>query len=272
MQKKKWARLGLAVVIVSGAFAGMSAAGCGGDDSSGTPKPDGGKSDSSIPPGDSGPGPDSGQLGDSATKSDGDGGPTVPNAKVYVIPAATDPLAPPFRFCFGIGSPADGGTVSIAPFPPLPDSPLAPSFPIAGFFPGFGGPLNSAPQLKSFDLNTLTLSLYAIDATKIANDTVDGGPDGGAEPECASFIGAAGAGGGTLTLNTDFWYLGTIPQGTLKHGETWVAAITGCVPGEPNPTGPSSPGNLLCQNPKLPAYSMANGNLTLTAWQLDNTT
>jgi hypothetical protein len=159
----------------------------------------------------------------------------------------------------------DSGSISTAPFPPLPDTQLSPSFPIAGFFPGFGAPLTSAPQVSKIDLSLVSLAIYAIDATKIANDTADSGlSDAGAEQQCAAFIGAAGAGGGSLTLNTDFWYIGTIPSGTLKHGETWVVAVTGCFPGEDGTEAD------FC--PTTPPYSATTGNLGIKAWQVDNTT
>jgi len=262
MQKKKWVRVGLAAAIVSGAVGGISAAGCSGDDNTVTPPADGGK-DSSIPQGDTGPGGDTGVPSEGG--GDADAAPTVPNAKVYLVHAAADALAQPLRFCFGIvGGTGDSGTISTAPFPPLPDTQLSPSFPIAGFFPGFGAPLTSAPQVANIDLSTVSLAIFAIDATKIANSTADGGPDGGAEEQCSSFIGTAGAGGGSLTLNTDFWYVGTIPSQTLKHGETWVVAITGCFPGEDGTEAD------FC--PTTPPYSAATGNLGIKAWQVDNTT
>jgi hypothetical protein len=147
----------------------------------------------------------------------------------------------------------------------LPDTPLSPSFPIAGFFPGFGAALTSAPQVAKIDLSTVSLAIFAINATKIANDTADSGlTDAGAEQPCANFIGAAGAGGGSLTLNTDYWNIGTIPAQTLKHGETWVVAVTGCFPGEDN--------NEADFCPTSPPYSAATGNLGIKAWQVDNTT
>ena len=262
MQKKKWVRVSLAVVIVGGAFGAMSAAGCSGDDTSGTPPKTDGGHDSSVT-GDSGPMGDSSPPGEGG--GDADAAPTVPNAKVYLVHAAADPLAPPLRFCFGIVTgTGDAGTIATAPFPPLPDTQLSPSFPIAGFFPGFGAPLTSAPQVAKIDLSTVSLAIFAINAIKIANNTADSGlTEAGAEEQCSGFIGATGS-GGSLTLNTDYWNIGTIPAQTLKHGQTWVVAVTGCFPGEDGTEAD------FC--PTSPPYSAATGNVGIKAWQVDNTT
>jgi hypothetical protein len=271
MQKKKWVRVGLAAVIVGGAIGGISAAGCSGDDSTGvTPGKDGG-SDSSIPQGDSGPTGDSSMpTGDTGTGDGSDGSVKLPNAKVYLLHAAADPNARPLRFCFGL-NPTDAGTATVAGgIDPFPDFVTVPGG-IAGLYPGFGGSTAASPKLATFDLSTLTIALYAVDAASILNNTADGGPDGGAEVPCEGLIGndALGKGatspgnGATLTLNSQFWYLGTILKGTLNHGQTWVAAVTGCFAGE------DSSDQAFC--PSSPPYG-ANGNLSLKAWQLDNTT
>jgi hypothetical protein len=264
MQTKKWVRVGLAGVVVGSALGGMLAAGCGGNDKGSNNTSDAG--DSSAPPGDA-------HVNDTGLDAEAAAAPPV-FAKVYLVHAAVDPNAPPLRFCFGLGNPADGGTVSVADsIPPFPDTKVSPAFPIAGLFPGFGGSVSTSPKLSSFDLSILTISLYAIDATKIAADTADGGPEGGAEVPCEGLIGTdalgkgSDAGGGTLTEGTDYWYLGTIPKGTLLHGTTWVAAVTGCAPGETVDNVPFCGGP-----PALPTYSATTGNLTLTAWEVDNTT
>ncbi|HEY5242587.1 MAG TPA: hypothetical protein VIJ22_14005 [Polyangiaceae bacterium] len=271
MQKKKWVRVSLAVVIVGGAFGAMSAAGCSGDDTSGPgPKTDGGK-DSSVN-GDSGPMVDSSPQSDTGLGTDADAG-KPPNAKVYIVHAAADPLATPLRFCFGV-NPTDAGTSTVTgSINPFPDFVTVPGG-IAGLYPGFGGSTASSPALKAFDLSILTIELYAIDATQISQDTADGGPDGGPEVPCEKLIGSDGLGaaagggtsaaGGTLVLNKQFWSLGTIGSGTLNHGETWVAAVTGCFPGED--------ANEADFCPTSPAYSNATGNLSFKAWQLDNST
>jgi hypothetical protein len=270
MQKKKWVRVSLAVVIVGGAFGAMSAAGCSGDDTTTPPKTDGGKTDSSVS--DSGTTGDTSPQGDTGSGTDGDAA-TPPNAKVYIVHAAADPLATPLRFCFGV-NPTDAGTSTVTgSIDPFPDFVTVPGG-IAGLYPGFGGSTASSPVLKTFDLSILALELYAIDATQIAQDTADGGPDGGAEIPCEKLIGSDGLGaaagggtsaaGGTLILNKQFWSVGTIAKGTLNHGETWVAAVTGCFPGED--------ANEADFCPTSPAYSNATGNLSLKAWQLDNAT
>ena len=281
MQKKKWVRVGLSAVVLAGAFGGVTAAGCGGDDDSTGPKSDSGTPDNSVgetsttdSPHNDGPAVEAGGGGDG-----GDGGPSIPNAKVFLVHAATDPLAPPLRFCFGINTSGDGGgTVTVADnIAPFPDFVTVPGSPVAGLLPGFGGSTASSPKLASINLSTLNITLFALDATKIANDTADGGPDGGAEVPCEGLVGtdgkgAGGSGGGTLTLGTDYWNLGTIAAGKLLPGTTWVAAVTGCVAGEPGPTGPTAPNSALCNGGPLAPYSATTGNLTLQSWQVDSTT
>jgi hypothetical protein len=273
MQEKKWLRVGLATLIVGGAIGGMAAAGCSGDDNTGTPTKDGG-SDHSVADSSSGGNPetgsDTGKPGDSGGGGDGEAGPGVPNAKVFLVHAAVDPNAPPFRFCFGLGNAADGGTVTVAGgIDPFPDFKLTPTAPVAGLFPGFGGSTANSAQLAAFDLSTLTISLYALNAASplVATDTADGGPDGGAEIPCEGLIGSdglgtAGTGHGILTMGTDYWYVGTIPQGTLAHGTTWVAAVGGCAPGLSAQQGALCPAG----------YSAATGNLQLIPYKVDSTT
>ncbi|HEY3822652.1 MAG TPA: hypothetical protein VGL81_36050 [Polyangiaceae bacterium] len=282
MQKKKWVRVGFGVAIVGGAFGAVSAAGCSGDDTS-TNNPNDAGHDSSMTTGDSSMTGDSSPAGDSAMTMDGaeTGAPVY--AKVYIVHAATDPLSVPLRFCFGI-SPVDAGTSTVTGgIIPFPDSVTLPGG-IAGLYPGFGGSTASSPTLKTFDLSGFSIELYAIDATQIANDSAAGAEAGTAEVACEKLIGADGLGasadggasalGGTLIRNKQFWSLGTIPKGTLNHGQTWVAAVTGCFPGEPAP-GAGGPGSALCNSPldtTQPAYDATNGNLALRAWQVDNTT
>jgi len=71
-----------------------------------------------------------------------------------------------------------------------------------------------------------------------------------------------GTGHGTLTLDKQFWMLGTIPKGTFAHGSTWVLAATGCFPGLSATEAESCPAT--------PSYSSANGDLSLAAWELDS--
>jgi hypothetical protein len=264
MQTKKWLRVGVVGIIASSALGGVLAAGCGGNDqgSGGNDKDAG---DSSTPRADAPTSADTGVV-DTGVEAEAAAPPVFP--KVYLVNAAVDALAPPLRFCFGLGNPADGGVVQIQDMiPPFPDSP-EPEFPIAGLFPGFGG-LVSSPKLDTFDLSKLTVSLYAIDATKIATDTAEAS----AEVPCEGLIGtdalgkASDAGGGTLTQGSDYWYLGTVSAGELPHGTTWIAEVAGCAPGETVDNVPFCGGP-----PTLPAYSVATGNLTLIPLELDSTT
>jgi hypothetical protein len=264
MREITWIRLGLAATVAGTAIAGMGvAAGCGGGDNSSPQQTDSGLHDQSTS--DSPVVMDSGGGRDTGTSDAADAAPPIPNAKVYLVHGATSPLSPPLRFCFGVPG-ADGGvSVPSLGLDPFPDTVLSPAFPIAGLFPGFGGSVTDSPQLKkmNLDLSTLSIALFAIDATKIASDTADGGPDGGAELPCEKVIGSDPlASSGMLKIGKDYWYVGSIPKGTLTKGTTWLGAVTGCPPGE-DPTNA-----LLCPQP----YDMTAGNLTLKAWQLDNTT
>jgi hypothetical protein len=265
----KLVRVGLAAVIVGGAFGVISAAGCSGDDNNGGGGHDSGTDHSATPDGsssggDTGPGP---ETGTNDTGSDGEGG-TTNYAKVFLVHAAVDPLAPPLRFCFGVDNSGNGSAVTVAgKIPPFPDYKVSPLAPVAGLPPGFGGSTATSPTLKAFDLAALPIALYAVNAIKIANDTADGGPDGGAEVPCENLIGSDAKGSvdggtGTLALGTDYWYLGSIPKGTLAHGTTWVAAVAGCAPGE------SGTAAALCGA----SYNATTGNLKLVPYQLDNTT
>jgi hypothetical protein len=275
MQKKTWIRLGLTTLLVGGAVGSMTVAGCGGDDNTGTPPKEAG-ADTTNPA--EGGGTDSsktdGPASEGGNAEGGEGG-TKANAKVYLVNAASDPNAPPLRFCFGINSAGDGGgTVTVTDaIPPYPDTRVSAAFPIAGLFSGFGGLVNGSGKLAAFNLGTLNITLYAINAIAIANNTADGGPDGGAEEICENYVGTdgkgtAGTGGGSLTLGTDYWNLGTIPSCTASPGaclaqtQTWVAAVTGCFPGETGAAAAACP----------TGYNASTGNVGLTAWQLDNTT
>jgi hypothetical protein len=270
-----WVRVGLATLIAGSALGGASMAGCSGDDNNGGGNKDSGTADHTNPTdgpsgGDGPTGNETGPTGEGGSDAAKEAGPTVVNAKVFLVHAAASPNTHPLRFCFGLGNATDGGVVTVTGgIDPFPDFKVNPAFPVAGLFPGFGGSTASSPQLKTFDLKTLTISLYAIDAIKIANNVADAGPDGGAEIPCEGLIGSDGLGStagtksGTLTQGTDYWFLGSIPAGTLDHGTTWVAAVTGCAPGEA-PTYSAA----FCPSP----YSATTGNYQLSAFKLDNTT
>jgi hypothetical protein len=259
-----WIRFGLAATIAGTAIVGMGvAAGCGGgDNSGGGGGMEAGMQDHSVT--DSPVTPETGgqETGVHETGADVEAGPVIPNAKVYLVHAATSPLAPPFRFCFGLPT-GDASITTPSGFDPFPDTVLSPAFKVAGLYPGFGGSVTDSPKIKVIDLSTIAIALFAIDATKIAGDTADGGPDGGAEVPCEQLIGTTPlSSNGSLKLGTDYWYVGSVAKGTFLKGTTWLAAVTGCPPGE-DPTNAA-----FCPQP----YDMTNGNLTLKTFQVDNTT
>jgi hypothetical protein len=252
------ALVGLGTALVVGGLGAVGAAGCGGSDNGGGGSMADSSTDTSMMMAETGV--DSGVQdahadADAAKPSPGDGampeaGPMPNWPKIYVVNASPD--APPLRLCVG----AAGSVLSL---PPLPDMPT-PGLPFPGLFPGTGGPL-VAPA----DISPLTLTLYAVNALKVAKDTADGGPDGGAEITCDQLVPVGDAGGGNyLTPNVDFWQLGTIKGGTVADNNSYVVAITGCIPGEATDAGVG----LTCGS----GYSPTAGNLALTFFTLDSTT
>jgi hypothetical protein len=259
-----------------------SLAGCGGVVAAGGAGDAGSDVNGSLPPGigddDSG-----GPHVDSTAPPPWDGGPDVhpvptdtgaPDvqpgatvAKVYFVNAAVDPTAGPIRFCVGLA--VSPGTVTVAggifPFPNAGDV----LSPIPGLQPGYGMPLDQDPQLSAFDLSTLSIAFFALDARNplVAHDTPAGGPDGGAERPCENLIGtdglgAGGQGGGVLVPGKDYWPVGALPKGTFAHGSAEVLAVTGCFPGLAGSQAAFCPAG----------YDPLKGNLTLTMWKLDTST
>jgi len=276
MQDKKWVRVGLATLILGGAFGCVSAAGCGSSSSGGVGPTDSGADHTNTDSGSSSGGMDSGGK-DVVNDNNNAETSTPPNANVYLVNAVVDPKAPPaFRFCFGIPSAVDGGPTSVVgTYTPLPDYKESPIAPVAGLPQGYGGNLSANKVIEGINLAALSLKVYAINAANplVADQIVDGGPDGGAEAYCQYFIGSDGLGAtstgtpnpkGVLTLGTDYWPVGEITKGQLASGTTWLAALTGCVPGE---TDNNDIG--LCGGA---AYSSANGNLSLQLMEVDSTT
>jgi hypothetical protein len=244
------------LVLAVGGLASALAGACSSSSGSSSGATQDASEDFSVPPveagGDDGP-----------TLYDVDAGPPIVFPKVYVVNASPD--APPLRFCLGFGAPGEGGAVVVGGgLSPSPDQAMA-GLALAGLYPGYGMPLDD----HGVDLATLTVSVFALDATNatVAANTADGGVDASLEAACEALIGNDGLGaatsdaGGLLQPGRDFWNLGTVPMGVLAHGTTWLAAVTGCVPGETNAAA-------LC-----PAgYDATSGDLQLTTWQLDTTT
>jgi hypothetical protein len=145
---------------------------------------------------------------------------------------------------------------------------------VAGLLAGYGVSTASSAQLATFDLATLSLVIYALDADApiVAGDTVAGGPDGGGEAPCEFLVGSDGLGAttpgspfpykGVLTEGTDYWQVGTLAPGQIASGTTWLGALKGCVPGE------AADAAARCGA----GYGSATGNLAMTFWKLDSTT
>jgi hypothetical protein len=234
---------------------GVALAGCSSSSGGSAPAQDA-SVDASVPPVEAG---EDGPLPPDATTDAG--APVVP-PRVYVVNASPD--APPLRFCLGFGAPGEGGAVVVGGGLAASPDQASPGRALAGLYPGAAMVLDD----HGVDLDSLTVTVLALDATNplVAQNTADGGVDGGLELACEDLVGNDGLGaasdaGPGLVPGRDFWDLGTIPIGTLGHGATWLAAVTGCVPGEANAAA-------LC-----PAgYDATAGDLGLATWALDTTT
>jgi len=257
MQNAKWIRFGLTAVILAGGLGAVAVVGC--SSSNPATSTDGGKQDGSMMMGTDSGGDDS-SMGDSGGNMDGGMEAGPPSAKAYLVNASN--FAPTgLRFCFAVasGDPGDGGSVSLVPpYAAAPDNDMqskAAGLPYPGLFPGLGGQIDT----HGVDPANLDLAIYAIDASKIATEVASNAT----EKKCPDMIGM-NASGGTLKLNTDYWYIGHIPAGTLKDGTTWVAGVTGCMPGN------TSVLNAAVQCPT--GYLATASDLALQMWQVDNMT
>jgi hypothetical protein len=155
---------------------------------------------------------------------DGDGSfDAAPRAKLLLVNGS--PNAPALRFCFGSGDPTVGGT-TLAAVPAEPDDDLASGInglPYPGVFPGSGAP---APD-PGADWSVSSVAIYAIDAERIRSQVKS---EDASQANCRALLGADG-GGGLLKVNADYWYLGSIPKGTMLPGTSWLSALVGCLPG-----------------------------------------
>jgi hypothetical protein len=251
--------LAAAPVALAASVLGLAGAAGGCSSSSGASAAFDASEDYSVPPVEAG-------GGDGSALPDVDAGPPVVLPRIYLVNASPD--AQLLRFCLAAGPPDDAGAVVVAGgMPAWPDQ-VGPQPSLAGLPPGFGMPFDA----HGLDLDALTIDVFALQganpivAPNNATTGLDGGNDGALELTCEGLIGSDGLGtasdaGGVLQPGRDFWRLATLPAGMLGHGTTWLAAVTGCVPGETSAAA-------LC-----PAgYDATAGDLTLATWQLDTTT
>ena len=247
MRKQTWIRFGLSSVIVgSAAFAALGV-GCSGDDTAVTPAGDSGHADTSFQ--DTGLGEGGGnEAGETGT----DGG--LKHAKIIIVHGS--PYAPDLRFCFGTGAKADGSDLAVGPLPALPhdDSNLGGrAYP--GLYVGTGGAL---PDLTDLETKAITGFVIPLPQAKIAGDV----KSNAAEHNCGDIIGATGGGG--ILAPTEFLKIPTIPAGTFVKGNTYLLALTGCLPGDTSGLGD---GKAKCG----PNYATATGNLGIRIIKLDKT-
>ena len=251
MSGARWLGLWLALgaAVAASGVGGAAAAGCG-SSSGGASAPDAGLDSTSAA--------EAGGDDSSSPGIDVEAGPPIVVPTVYVVNASPD--APPLRFCLGLGAPAEGGAFLVAGGQPASPQQPTQGFQLAGLYPGYGAVLDD----HGLDLDTLTLDVFALDATNPA--VIASTPDGGTATPCEGLIGSDGLGatsdaGGLLRAGRDYWVVGTIPMGALDHGTTWLAAVTGCIPGDVD-------ASTLCP----PGYDPTVGSLHLLTWQLDSTT
>ena len=177
--------------------------------------------------------------------------------KIYFVHASPD--APPLRFCLGLGPPSEAGVFLVGGGLPAAPAAAAPGYPLAGLYPGAGIAFDD----HGIDLDTL-VGVFALDATNAA--VIASTDDGGTVVPCEGLIGSDGLGtttdaGGVLRPGRDYWWVGTIPMAAPDQVTTLLAAVTGCVPGDPDASA-------LCPG----GYDPGEGNLRLLAWPLDTAT
>jgi hypothetical protein len=234
MRNKRLLRYGLLSAALFGGALGTLLVACGDDDDvTPNPKIDGGGTDSPITPGnDTGTGQDTG--------TPGEGGPPDAGtpAKIYFVHAGTafgpdsdetGAYAGGVRVCFStatVPTPADKDFTP-TPFPAAPTDAGA-GQPYPGLFIGTGGPFSTSGA----DLETITVRPYLMNA-KSLNTRGYVGQDP-TVPRCGKLLSDGGVGDGgpggapDLEINKDYWQLADIPAGTLKKGNTYILAVTGC--------------------------------------------
>lgn len=216
MRNTQWLRFGLSTFILVGAgMTGLLVA-CSSDDDNPTPAP---STDSGADTGTT----DGSTDEDSGSDAGNDSGPTLPNAKLSIVNAATD-LGPDAkiddatnfqaaRICFGV-------TADIVnPAPAIPGT--APSgLTVPGLYIGTGGIVPSF----GIPLEGLTIYPYLMNAASIFKRGIP------ASQSCADLLNKNSNfdGGGALAENTDFWKLPPIQAGTFKNGKSFVLVLSGC--------------------------------------------
>jgi hypothetical protein len=184
------------------------------------------------------------------TDFDGEAVPPASVPTLYVVHASPD--APPLRFCLALGAAREGGVLLVG-------GSLAPT-PLTPLEPGRAAPLD----LRGLDLDGV-VEVIALDATHpavVASTASDGGP----LVPCEGLVGDDGLGstsdgGGVLRPGRDYWVVGAVPMAAPQPTTTRLAAITGCLAGDPDAT-------LVCPR----GYDASTSDLTLLTWALDTST
>lgn len=202
-------------------------------------------------------------LGDVA-KDRRDGGPPPASARLTIVNAAHD-LGPAsvlgttsaIRLCFLQG--ASPETLTVLPFPPLPDRVL----------PGTGATLAGIPSASGVMLPSIGLDFarrivvpVIVNARSLLNleDRAPGQPGA----TCDQLLGDTADARQGLVRNLDYWTLPPIEPGILASDHAYVVALTGCVGNaQTSNPGKCGPGFVRDEENIQPGV----GNLKLTAYE-----
>src|SRR5262249_12852986 len=143
---------------------------------------------------------------------------------------------------------ADGVVGPVAALPHDDAQSKAAGLPFPMLPQGFG---NILPDIT--DLSVVALTPYLVKAEKIATE-IKSNPN---EKTCDQLIGKDGAGvAGGLKLGTDYFKLGTVPKGTFTNEDSFLVALTGCLPAAASTRTPDAILKQCGSN-----YSAGTGNL-----------
>ncbi len=151
------------------------------------------------------------------------------HAKLIAVHASPDLGA--VRVCFAIGFQNDGSDGKVAPIAPIPKTAVA---------AGTGGALADL----GVDLSQQALTPYVFLAAKIGAST----------QTCDALVTA-------LTVNTDYFILPTIKNGSLAPNTTVMLVLSGCMRGALDPSADTT----TCGS----TYDVTKGNLDIEVFTLD---
>jgi hypothetical protein len=147
---------------------------------------------------------------------------TLVNATTDLGPAAQLEGSAAFRLCFMQGINAQ--TISVAPFPPLPDR-VDSGYSTPGIFHGRGGTLPSF----GVDLEPRVFVPVLMNAKTLSTKGFVNPGNGSPGTTCDEMIGATKNAATGLIANVDYWEMPQLPAGTFKRAKSYVLVVTGGV-------------------------------------------